>query len=535
VTICGGAPTTMPSDTPSPTGGSGFKPSLKLHPASWVFNALAQLKAFLIPLLVAAVLGSSRDFSLWLPAIVLVPMVGVALWRQWIYRYGFAPDGLVIHEGLFFRNVRTIDYARIENVDTERGPLHRALNVADVRVETSTGGSAEARIRVLGLDAVEDMRARIFAQRSTHTADTAAAAAAKTIVAAEPEETLLALGPGELMRFGLIDNRGMILVGAALGVLAQGRFFENMQGWAGSLFAWLPWRELASLGFVVQVLLVAFTAAVLVTGTRVLSIVLAFTMLYDFRLTRAGSDLHTRYGLLTRVSRTLRRPRIQAVHQTATVLHRLFKRASLRVDLAGGHSAGSESAEPGGRGIFSDLWLAPLCPRDDAGRLIRAALPTARTSGIQWHTLTPRARWRIFRLRSLLWLGLALVPAAWLTGWWAAVILPAALPLFWLDAHLYVKHTGWALDGDFFLLKRGWWTRKLAVVRRDRIQSVRLSDSPFDRRYRMTQLTVDNAGAAATSHRVALPYLDRREAERLAFALYRPPADNGTMLEPRPL
>jgi hypothetical protein len=34
-------------------------------------------------------------------------------------------------------------------------------------------------------------------------------------------------------------------------------------------------------------------------------------------------------------------------------------------------------------------------------------------------------------------------------------------------------------------------------------------------------LSVDNAGAASTSHRVVLPYLDRRDAERLALALYR--------------
>jgi putative membrane protein len=47
-----------------------------------------------------------------------------------------------------------------------------------------------------------------------------------------------------------------------------------------------------------------------------------------------------------------------------------------------------------------------------------------------------------------------------------------------------------------------------------------LSDSPFDRRYRMTQLSVDNAGTASTRYRVELPYLDRLEAERLANALY---------------
>jgi putative membrane protein len=511
----------MPSETGTPVGGHGFEPDLKLHPTSWVFNAVAQLRAFLVPLLVAAVVGSRRDFSLWLPAIALVPIVGVALWRQWIYRYGFSSDGLVIHEGLFFRNARTIDYARIENVDTERGLLHRLLSVADVRVETSTGGSAEARIRVLGLDAVEDMRKRIFAHRAEGSATGADVAAPESSIGATREEALLVLGAGELVRFGLIDNRGMILVAAVLGVLSQSGFFANMQGSAGSLFAWLPWDELASLGLVVQFLLAGATAVVLVAATRVLSIVLAIMMLYDFRLTRAGSDLHTRYGLLTRISRTLRQPRIQAVHQTTTMLHRLFERASLRVDLAGGHAAGAEGDQQG-RGISSELWLAPLCSADDAERLIRVALPLARTSGLQWQTLAPRARWRIFRVRSLLWLVAAPVPAVLLAGWWAAIIVPAALPLLWLHAHLYVKHTGWALDDEFFLLKRGWWTRKLAVVRRDRIQSVHLSDSPFDRRYRMTRLSVDNAGTASASYRIALPYLDRREAEGLARALYRP-------------
>jgi putative membrane protein len=191
------------------------------------------------------------------------------------------------------------------------------------------------------------------------------------------------------------------------------------------------------------------------------------------------------------------------------------------VDLAGGLAADPNSGSEGRRGIWNELWLAPLCSEGDTERLIRVALPQARTSGVDWQKLAPRARWRIFRVRALLWLVAAPLPAVWFTGWWAAAIVPAALPLIWLHAHLYVKHTGWALDDDFFLLKRGWWTRKLAVVRRDRIQSVRLRDSPFDRRYRMTQLSVDNAGTAAVGQRVTLPYLDRREAERLARALYR--------------
>jgi putative membrane protein len=506
----------MPSDDTATGPGDAFKPELRLHPSSWLFGVVAYLKTFVVPVIAAAIIGSSRDFALWAPAILIAPMIGAALWQQWVYRYGFSANGLVIHEGLIFRNVRTIDYARIENVDTERGLLHRLFGVADVRVETSTGGSAEARIRVLDLDAVEDVRRRIFAQRRRRVD---AVEGPPSSFTAEREETLLVLGPGELVRFGLIDNRGMIIVAALLGVLAQGGFFENMEEWAGPLLGRLPWEDLAGSSLMVQLLLGTATAIVLIAATRVLSIVLAFTFLFGFILTRSADDLHTRYGLLTRVSRTLRQPRIQAVHQTATLLHRPFKRVSLRVDLAGGATASAGAEQQGGRNPWRDLWLAPLCPRDDAEKLIRVALPQLRLTGLHWQTLAPRARWRIFRLLSLTWLVAASVPTVWFTGAWAAAILPAVLPLFWLHAELYVKHTGWALHEDFFVLKRGWLTRKLAVARRDRIQSVHLRESPFDRRYRMARLNVDNAGATASSHRFAISYLDRRDAIRLAQAL----------------
>ena len=517
----------MPSDDLTGTRGSDFRPDLRLHSSSWIFTAAGYLKSFVIPLIIATIVGSSRNFSLWAPAALVVPMIGAALWQQWIYRYGFSPDGLVIHEGLIFRNVRKIDYARIENVDTERGLLHRLLDVADVRVETSTGGGAEARIRVLGLDAVEDMRAKIFARRVQH------AEIVETTLsfgAVEQEEPLLVLGAGEIVRFGLIDNRGMIVVAAALGLLGQGGFFANMGTWAGPLLAQLPFKDWATFGLMTQALLGGATAIALIAVTRVLSVVLAFAMLFGFTLTRTKTDLHTRYGLLTRISRTLRQPRIQAVHQTETLLHRLFKRTSLRVDLAGGPGSGNEASQQGSRTSSRELWLAPLCPRDDAESLIRVALPQVRLYGLPWHTLAPRVRWRIFRILSLWWLISASVPAVWFTGWWAAAILAAALPIFWLRAHLYVAHTGWALHSDFFVLKRGWFTRKLAVVRRDRIQSVHLRESPFDRRYGTARLNIDNAGATASSHRFALSYLDRIDAERLADALYRPQLSNAAEL-----
>src|SRR5690606_19886115 len=330
-----------------------------------------------------------------------------AIWHQCVFRYGFSDRGLVIHDGLFFRNVRTVDYERIENVDTQRSVLHRLLGVAEVRVETSSGGKPEALIRVLSLADVHAMRERIFERReeglATPTADPSCAA--------ESEETLLELPPAELVRYGLIDNRGMLVVAAVLGFLAQSGYFENIEErgpppWLDRL----PWESLPELGTAGPVGLALLVLALLIVTTRILSVIVALVTLYGFRLTRSGEDLRTRFGLLTRVSLTLRRRRVQAAHQTATLLHRLFKRVSLRVDLAGGAGPGG-GQESAGQKTQRELWLAPLCPPEDAEPLIRAALPQVRLDGLEWRALAPRARGPIFRLPSAAWLRRSARPA----------------------------------------------------------------------------------------------------------------------------
>ena len=96
----------------------------------------------------------------------------------------------------------------------------------------------------------------------------------------------------------------------------------------------------------------------------------------------------------------------------------------------------------------------------------------------------------------------------------------AGVPLALIHGHLYAKYTRWALTPDLLLFHRGWLWRRLAVVPRNRIQAIRLTRSPFDRRYRMSELEVDTAGGGLGKRRVRLPYLDRRVAARLGSALY---------------
>jgi putative membrane protein len=117
------------------------------------------------------------------------------------------------------------------------------------------------------------------------------------------------------------------------------------------------------------------------------------------------------------------------------------------------------------------------------------------------------------------------VPAIFLLRFQAPFVWLLIVPLAWLYATQYVRYTRWALTREALLFYRGWLTRRLSIVPRNRIQSVRHVTSPFDRRKHMAVLIVDTAGAGSAGSFVRIPYLTADVARDLATALYRSAKD----------
>lgn len=494
----------------------------RLHPLSWVFALVDFARQFVVPLAAIVLFNARDDGSLW-GLVFVVPLLIAAIWRQVAFRYVFERDSLVIRDGWLFRNVRRIEYRRIENIDTERGVLHRLLNVADVRIESSTAGKAEGRMRVLGLDAVTELRERIFDERaraseSSLTSGVSPTATADSVVEPDESEVLLHLPPGELLRYGLIDNRGLLVILALVGVVLQESVIDGVRKYVELHYA--QWIGLSLSGAVIVGLIAAVGVTLLII-TRLLSIAWAVVTLYDYTLTRRRLDLRLTYGLLTRVALTLRLPRIQAVRQTESLLHRWFDRVAISVDMAGdGFNAEQQGGE---RNLNTRVrWLAPICNRQAAARIFQAALPVVDPLATpDWRPLAPRARARIFRKTLLMLIVILSVPSfVLLPYWWPLLSLPLA-PIAWWRAVTYTNHTRWALTRDALMFRSGWLTRHLHIVPRNRIQAVKISVSPFDRRQRMGTLIVDTAGASSVQGPLRIAYLDFDTASRLAQALYR--------------
>jgi len=475
--------------------------SRRLHPASLLFSLASILRRFLIPGLLVLYVGRERA-ELWI-MILAVPAALYAVAKYISLRYSFGRSELVIREGIVQKRERLIPYDRIQNIDTTRNLAHRLFGVANVAIQTASGQRAEAELRVLSLTAVEALREQVAKRRTAQPLPTEDS----RVDQASDAPVLARVGLKDLVAFGVISNRGMLALAAALGVLWQ---FELMpsKDQIERFFGWFTGIEQWTLGATVAV--VALTVLSFVVGLRLLSIGWAIITLYDFHLSRHENEIRTRFGLLTLRTATIPRHRIQLITAEATLLHRLFSRVAVRARTAG--SATSEQD-----GARRD-WLIPILPARQLAELLPAVQPDLHWTELQWQPIHPRARWRLF----VRYLVIGLVPAVGLAihHWpWGAISLPAVIGAAALYSHLKYVQTQYALSDAAVWFTSGWFVRQWRVVRYSKIQMLRLTQTPFDRRHRMMSLKIDTANAGSGQFAIVIPFLACEVAREIYQAL----------------
>jgi putative membrane protein len=512
----------------------------RLHPASLLFALWGNVKALALPaalFIISSVRGSGgagagngapggwvtrwigggqmESWQIWALAFAALAMVH-AIFHYLTFRIVYEGHELVIRSGLIFRNERHVPYARIQNLDATRRILHRLLGVAEVRVETGGGSEPEARISVLHEDVFAEMRHRVFAGRAAAVPGDGAAAKEEP-APATTGTTLLHLPLRELLLLGALENRGLLVLAAAYGVLWEFGWQESL--WnrvTGSTYAAGAlgglWRRLAGgqlpalweLGVIVLGLIVLFVFV------RLLSMIWVAVTLHDFRLTRAGDDLRTEYGLLTRVTATVPRRRIQTVTIRATPLQRWLGRVSVRVETAGG------TGVPNGDRGHQRERLAPLLRASAVGDLVRSVMPVCDPDRLEWQPIHTRAFRRAVKPMLLL-AGIPPVMMLLLAGWRLWPLLPFALAAAAFVTWQQVRHFGWAITGDSVAARSGWLWRRVTIAPLARIQTVSTAESPFDRRAGMAAVSVDTAGNPLL--RIRMPYLARDVARDLSDRL----------------
>ena len=186
---------------------------------------------------------------------------------------------------------------------------------------------------------------------------------------------------------------------------------------------------------------------------------------YGFTVAESGDGLRLRHGLLETRSSTIPAGRVQTVRISEPLLWRPFGWARVEVDVAG-YSAG------GGEEQASTSALLPVAPRDFALRLVARVLGGAPPA--VGDRPPRRARWR---------------------------------------APLSHRRLAIGIDGRHLVSTHGVLTTTTDVVPLAKVQSLRLTSGPLQRRLGLTSLHVDTAGRRLPG--TVAPHRGDEEAARL--------------------
>ncbi|WP_367380462.1 PH domain-containing protein [Stenotrophomonas cyclobalanopsidis] len=502
---------------PLPSSLPGDDHEHRLHPWSWLFVLLMQLRHYLLPLVALLVFGQRGDRDpMWaqlIPLSAIAALVLVSVLQYLSYRYRIGSDAITVRSGLLSRNRREIPFARIHNVEVRQNPLHRLFGVAELRLESAAGVRPEAEMRVLKLDQALALE-RLVRQRG-QASQTVTGDAPHDIASDDDEQVLLRLSAWDVVRMGLLSNRGWALVVAAVGVLLQTVprpvMDDAIQRGGRQAFGYVSHLHPGLTG---TLLLVVATLLLGWLGLRVLSVVLTVLRYHGFTLSERERRLTVSTGLLSRTRSSVARRRIQAWTLREGTLQRWFGLRQLRIDSAAGGPSRDDD-----RALRE---LAPLAAAATCEGLVKHLLPQLQWPPAQWHALPQRGWWRL-SLGSLVLVPLLAAGAYWRLGPWGLLVL-GWLPVALLVAHRQMARMGWHLDGQFVAVRGGWWKRWWRWAELDKVQGLRLQRSLLDKLLGTASLQLDTAGAHGDVA-LALNYLPQAEAqqvmEQLAVALAR--------------
>ncbi|MFN3191709.1 MAG: PH domain-containing protein [Aureliella sp.] len=545
------------SDQQPLAGSSRLAEPQFLHPSSILFEAISKVRQFIFPAVVG--LFSAAQGGFWGAGVAVVIFGGslvATVLRYFTLRYRIQGNDFVVKEGLLFRRTRSVPIRRIQNMDLIQNLLHRVFGVAEVNIETASGTKPEATLRVLTRSQIEELRAAIFGAGQSapiasedavevsrvgeirgmpmsNSADVTDKAAGEEIGSGElgipsapvgakvlgdrwqqdEAQEVHRIGMRELLLAGLASNRGFLLVGVVAGFFFQGNFFDNRyRPRFGKMMEYREYvPEVGGSTNSLLMLLGLFLGVVLLL--RMLGMVWYVLRFFDYRLTRAGNDLRISCGLFTRVSATVPRKRIQFISVHRPLLMRLMGLASIRIETAGGSASEQENAAS----TVSRQWFLPVIRDADVNGVLNALRPGfdwgSPSEEIEWYGVSPRAGARLTRLVIIACLAMSLCGLA-ITRPWGWVIGIVAFPFLALIVRKKVKSRRYARTPWGLAYASGLFRKKLSFAFFDRIQTVELGESPFDRRWDMASLLVDTAAAGPADHKIDVSYLDAGFAKR---------------------
>lgn len=382
-------------------------------------------------------------------------------------RYTVADERLVITSGLLRRRTRSVPLDKLQNVDVEQDALGRLLGVCILRADTAGGaGSADVSLQYLSAAAGERLMEALQSSRAGEPT-------------AGPRTVELTVPTPHLVLRGLSDV-GLGALFGLLGLLLQFQWQSGLDV-VDAAFTWTT-RSVSTAGAGEIAAYVGLLLATMV-GFWMASVAVTVGRFHGFTLVQTEDSLERRHGLLRRSVATIPIRRIQTLTVARPCLLYRLGYAAVSVSTAG---ARADTSGAGGT-------IAPVVPDRDVARVVALAVPGLAFDDQRLRPVDPRARRRAAIRGSIVPIATVTV-LAWLTTPWMLLAVPVVVAGAIWAARRWFSRLGWSVDGGFVVVRRGILGLHHRAVGHDRIQSVAVHRSPFQRALGLATLRLSTAG-----------------------------------------
>lgn len=462
-----------PEPAPAPDEDAGDLAWRRTHPATAILTAVRSA-----PRVVLLLIPLFLRFRMWglLVAGVALLVFRALAWYTTTYRLGRSE--IVVRRGILNRSERTVPANRVQSVDSRRRVLHQALGLT--AIEIALAGSKPDRIE---LDAITEIEAERI-RRRLHPVLTDAGA---SVAGPPPERLLLALTP-RLIAVGALSGAGLLTVPILLaGAL---NYLDDLRPVAGAL------DRLRSIGWVAPTIVVVILSPLVAVAVSLLRN-------HGFTLSESAGQLRVRRGLTEARVSVIAVPRVVTLTRSQNRLRRWLGLAALDIRTAAATRRGGEE----GVGTGDDS--VPVAKLADIETLERILAPEAEAlQHVHLHPIAARRRAMIRASAIPLLVALGL---AFRSPILAGIVALGGIGLASGWARLAHRARTYADSPDVIVSTWGWFFGQRRIVLLGKVESVRITQSPMQRRAALATLHLDLP--VGNAH---LPDLAAAEAARLA-------------------
>jgi len=459
-----------------------------------VIRVLKEMLRALWPILLITIFKDKENTG-WklLSFVVIVTVIAltIALIGYFNFKFHVANNQLIIRQGVFKKKVLTIPLDKIQTVHLEQSIWHTLTHSFKVIIDTAGTEKVESSIYALNAAIAASFK-QLLLEQQPHTAEHMPVMLKQT--------TIIKVNATDLLKLCLTANHIETLVLVCIFVFSKIEDLKPVLNNAS--FGWLEQYE-KQLAFtwklVLAITLIITILSVIISSIRVL---LRYA---NFNVQVSSKGFHIRGGLIQSRQMVIPFNKVQLMSWNANFLKRFAGIYILHLK-----AIGEDDLKKKQKVLFpitNNQQLAQVTP------YYQTDLPNVGNNGYE---IKKAYTW----LRAL-WMGIPtasiLGTIGYLTGGYAGLWLLLWLPYFIIVTAVFRKNFRFFVNEEALQLNTGAWGRQSVLMNWNKVQSVILKQSPYQRRNQLASLIFFTAGG-----KVKLPYIPLDDASYLAdFALMK--------------